>query len=186
MTLPALMLTRYEVTSERVIIELFPKEAPPKPQSEYLPYYSLTIAAGGFLAGDAPEPEGWVDAPKHGFRKRLIEGMFVTRVVGESMAPTIKNGSYCVFHSPVEGTRQGRIVLVQKRNMIDPETGGCYTIKRYKSTKSISQESWRHESICLIPDNPDRERYPILEFAPEDDADLRVVAEFIQMLSPAA
>ena len=34
-----------------------------------------------------------------------------------------------------------------------------------------------------IPDNPDRERYPILAFTPEDDADLRVVAEFIQMLS---
>ena len=145
----------------------------------------MAIAAGGFLAGDAPEPEGWVNAPKHGFQKRLSEGMFVTRVVGESMAPTIKNGSYCVFRSPVEGTRQGRIVLVQKRNMTDPETGGSYTVKRYQSTKSMGEEGWRHESIRLIPDNPDREKYPILAFSPEDDADLRVVAEFIQMLSPA-
>jgi hypothetical protein len=89
-----------------------------------------------------------------------------------------------VFRSPVEGTRQGRIVLVQKRNMTDPETGGSYTVKRYESTKSIGQESWRHESIRLIPDNPDREKYPVLGFSPEDDADLRVIAEFIQMLSP--
>ena len=110
--------------------------------------------------------------------------MFVTRVVGESMAPTIKNGSYCVFRSPVEGTRQGRIVLVQKRNMTDSETGGSYTVKRYESTKSVGQEGWHHESIRLIPDNRDRERYPILQFTPEDDADLRVVAEFIQMLLP--
>jgi hypothetical protein len=174
-----------EVTFERVIVELFPKEAQPKRLSDYLPYYSLAIAAGGFLAGDAPEPEGWVNAPKHGFPRRLSEGMFATRVVGESMSPTIKSGSYCVFRSPVEGTRQGRIVLVQKRNMADPETGGSYTVKRYESTKSIGREGWRHESIRLIPDNPDREKYPILEFSPEDDTDLRVIAEFIQMLSPA-
>lgn len=173
-----------EVSSERVIVEPFPKEAQPKPQSDYLPYYSLAIAAGGFLAGDAPEPEGWVNAPKHGFAKRLSAGMFVTRVVGESMSPTIKNGAYCVFRSPVEGSRQGCVVLVQKRNMTDSETGGSYTVKRYESTKSIGQESWHHESIRLVPDNPDRARYPILAFTPEDDADLRVVAEFIQMLSP--
>lgn len=172
-----------EVSSERVIVELFPKEAQPKPLSDYLPYYSLAIAAGGFLAGDAPEPEGWVNAPKHGFPKRLSAGMFVTRVVGESMAPTIKNGSYCVFRSPVEGTRQGRIVLVQKRNVTDSETGGNYTVKRYQSTKSMGEEGWRHESIQLIPDNPDREKFPILAFSSEDDADLRVVAEFIQTLS---
>jgi len=59
MTLPASTLTRYppkELSSSR-----FSKEAQPKPQSDYLPYYSLAIAAGGFLAGDAPEPEGWVN-----------------------------------------------------------------------------------------------------------------------------
>ena len=172
-----------EATSRRVVVELFPKEAQPKPLSDYLPYYSLAIAAGGFLAGDAPDPEGWVNAAKHGFPKRLSAGMFVTRVVGESMAPTIKTGSYCVFRSPVEGTRKGRIVLVQERNMTDPETGGSYTVKRYESTKSISQEGWRHESIRLIPDNPDRKKYPILDFSPEDETDLRVIAEFIQMLS---
>jgi hypothetical protein len=172
-----------DTTSRKVVIELLPKEARPTPLSNYLPYYSLAIAAGGFLAGDAPEPEGWVNAPKHGFPKGLSAGMFVTRVIGESMAPTIKNGAYCVFRSPVEGTRQGRIVLVQKRNMTDPETGGSYTVKRYESTKSIGQEGWRHESIRLIPDNPDREKYPILEFSPEDDTDLRVIAEFVQMLS---
>jgi len=167
------------------IIEIFPKESKPKLLSDYLPYYPLAIAAGGFLAGDDPEPEGWVRAVKHGFSKRLSGGMFVTRVVGESMSPTIKSGSYCVFRSPVEGTRQGRVVLVQQRNMTDPETGGTYTVKRYQSAKSIQEEGWRHKSIQLIPDNPDRQKFPILEFSPEDDADLRVVAEFIQMLSPA-
>lgn len=174
-----------EDLSEQVVIELFPAGSGQKPLPDYLPYYSLAIAAGGFLAGDAPNPEGWVEPGKHGFSKRISEGMFVTKVVGESMEPTIKNGSYCVFRSPVEGTRQGRIVLVQKRSMTDPETGGSYTVKRYRSTKLREGDAWKHESILLVPDNPDREKFPVLAFTSEDDADLRVVAEFIQMLSPS-
>src|SRR5207247_5221549 len=109
------------------IIELFPIESEPKRLSDYLPYYPLAVAAGGFLAGDAPEPKGWVHVVKHGFSRRLSEGMFVTQVVGKSMEPTIKDGSYCVFRRGVEGTRQRRIVLVRKRDMTDPETGGSYT-----------------------------------------------------------
>ena len=169
--------------SERIVIEPFSDESQQKPGPEYLPYYSLVIAAGGFLAGDAPDPEGWVNAVKHGFSKRPDNGMFVTRVVGDSMAPTIKSGSYCVFRTPVEGTRQGRVVLVQKRSLADPETGGSYTVKRYQSAKSTTEDGWSHETILLIPDNPDRERFPTLSFSAKHDADLRVVAEFIQMLS---
>ena len=40
------------------------------------------------------------------------------------------------------------------------------------------------EQIRLIPDNPDRATFPVLEFTAEDDADLRVIAEFVQMLTP--
>ena len=177
--------TLEEASHGRFAIRLFPREPPPEPASDYLPYYSLAIAAGGFLAGDAPEPEGWVHATNHGFSKRLGAGMFVTRVVGESMEPTIKSGSYCVFRSPVEGTRQGRVVLVQKRNMTDPETGGSYTVKRYRSSKVTTEEAWMHERIQLIPDNPDRTRFPVLEFSAVDAPDLQVVAEFVQMLHPA-
>ncbi len=173
-----------KLDAEKTIIELFPKEGE-QFGLDWLPFYPLKIAAGGFLAGDAPEPEGWVNAAKHGFSKRLTKGMFVTQVVGESMMPTINNGAYCVFRSPVEGSRQGRVVLVQKRNMADPETGGSYTVKRYRSTKSTGEDTWQHESIDLVPDNPDHERFPILRFSPIDETDLQVIAEFIQMLSPA-
>jgi len=171
--------------SDRILTALFPEQARQKPSPDHLPYYSLAIAAGGFLAGDAPEPEGWLNVAKHGFSKRISEGMFVTRVVGKSMEPTIKDGSYCVFRKGVAGTRQGRIVLVQKRDFADPETGGSYTVKRYRSAKSANEDGWRHESVDLIPDNPDRQAFPILHFLPKDEADLQVVAEFVDMLSPA-
>jgi hypothetical protein len=171
--------------SEAVLEDLFPEQARQKPSPDHLPYYSLAIAAGGFLAGDAPEAEGWVDVVKHGFSKRISDGMFVTRVVGKSMEPTIKDGSYCVFRGGVTGTRQGLVVLVDKLESTDPETGGNYTVKRYRSAKSATEDGWRHESIRLIPDNPNRDKFPVLEFSREDEADLRVVAEFVEMLSPA-
>jgi len=148
-----------------------------------LPYYKLQVAAGQFLEGDAPEPDGWVDVEKLGFRQRLSKGMFVSRVVGKSMEPTIRDGSLCVFRHPVEGTREGRVVLVQKRNFTDPETGGGYTVKRYHSTKSTIEDNWRHETIELIPDNPDRVKYPVLKFTSEDDTDLQTRAEFVAMLA---
>ncbi len=152
------------------------------PGVNHLPFFSLKVAAGGFEEDAAPEPAGWVDVTKYGYSKRLSEGMFVTQVIGESMQPTINDGSYCVFRSSVEGTRQGRILLVQKRDFSDPETGGAYTVKRYSSTKSTDGENWKHDSIQLIPDNPDRNRFPILLFELDHDTDLRVIAEFIQML----
>lgn len=166
------------------LVEHFQEGSPQQTLGEYLPYYSLAVAAGGFLAGDAPDPEGWVNVAKHGFSKRISDGMFVTRIVGKSMEPIIRDGSYCVFRRDVGGTRQGRVVLVQKRGLEDPETGGGYTVKRYESTKSTNEDGWKHDSIRLVPANLDREKFPILEFSSGDDADLRVVAEFVEMLTP--
>lgn len=167
------------------IIELFPEADQVPSATEYLPFYTVQVAAGGFKGDAAPEPQGWVHASKHGFRKRIGPGMFVTQIIGHSMEPTIKDGSYCVFQSPVVGSRQGRVLLVQKRGFTDPETGGNYTVKRYQSKKAVTEQGWRHERIELVPDNPDRERFPVLTFTPEDDTDLRVISEFIQMLTPS-
>lgn len=167
-------------TPPKITIERFPSSS-----DELLPYFSLSIAAGGFRQGYEPEPEGWVDVRRFGYKKRVARGFFVTRVTGRSMEPTITDGAYCVFRADVSGTRQNRIVLVQKRDFTDPETGGGYTVKRYQSAKSSTEEGWKHEQIRLIPDNPDRQTYPILQFSAENEADLQVVAEFVQMLEPS-
>jgi hypothetical protein len=170
-------------TLPRILMERFPTETENKPSADYLPYYPLAIAAGGFKQGYEPEPEGWVNVRKHGCTKPLDAGLFVTQVVGKSMEPTIRDGAYCVFRADVSGSRQHRILLVQKRDLTDPETGGGYTVKRYESKKTTKEEGWKHQEIRLIPDNADRAAFPILEFTPDDDADLRVIAEFIQMLN---
>jgi len=166
-----------------LVVERFPTDSEAEPSPDHVPFYSLAIAAGGFRQGYEPEPEGWVNVRRLGYAGPLSPGLFVTRVIGRSMEPTIRDGAYCVFRAGVSGTRQNRVLLVQKRDFTDPETGGGYTVKRYESEKTTSGESWRHVRIRLKPDNPDRAAFPILEFTPEDDADLQVIAEFVPVLA---
>ena len=89
--------------------------------------------------------------------------------------------SYCLFRAQVEGTRQGKTVLVQLRDATDPETGQRYTVKRYESEKAKRGDSWRHERITLKPANPDFE--PIVLTDSNED-ELKVIAEVVEVLAP--
>ena len=142
-----------------------------------LPLYGLRAAAGYFGDGEAVEPKGWIEAAGVG---RLDERMFVCRAVGRSMEPTIRDGDYLVFRARPEGTRQGRIVLVQYRGPADPDTGGAFAVKRYRSEKRRAPDGgWRHARVKLSPTNPD---YDPIVLTEEDAADVQVVAEFVTVL----
>ena len=143
-----------------------------------IPLVPLKAAAGAFGDPQHIEDDGfeWVAVES---RHRLRPGMFVAQVVGESMEPAIAASAWCLFRTPVEGTRQGRTVLVQLRDATDPETGQRYTVKRYRSEKTADADAWRHEKIVLEPLNPD--------FAPiiltgTDAGELQVIAEFVEVL----
>ncbi len=154
------------------------------PKERYItcvPLVPLKAAAGAF--GDPHHIEveefEWVTVES---RLRLRPGMFVAQVVGRSMEPVIPDGAWCLFRAPVEGTRQGKIVLVQLRDATDPETGERYTVKRYESEKAVMGDSWRHERITLKPTNPDFE--PIV-LTDADEVQLQVVAEMIEVFVPS-
>jgi phage repressor protein C with HTH and peptisase S24 domain len=115
------------------------------PFEDCVPIFDLEAAAGGFVAQD-PENVAWVELPA-AFRAR--EGQFVARVVGESMNRRIPNGAWCLFGADGGGSRQGKIVLVELRDVVDPESGGRYTVKRYESEKVVSEEGWRHAVVRL-------------------------------------
>ncbi len=144
--------------------------------TECVPLYSLKAAAGSFGDVQSVEPDGWVK-PETG--RKLRPGMFVARVVGKSMEPRIPNSAYCLFRSPVMGTRQGKIVVVQLRDEVDPESGERYTVKRYESEKRVSEEGWRHTRIVLRPDNYEFEPIILTE---ADEGTLEVVAELVEVL----
>jgi SOS-response transcriptional repressor LexA len=139
----------------------------------------LKAAAGAFGDPQHIEDENfeWVAVES---RHRLCKGMFVAQVVGKSMEPAIPDGAFCLFRAPVEGTRQGRTVLVQLRDATDPETGARYTVKCYESEKAAEGDSWRHATITLKPLNPDFE--PIV-LTGRDEGELQVVAELVEVLS---
>ena len=105
--------------------------------------------------------------------------MFIAQVVGKSMEPTIKDGSWCFFRPDQGGSRNAKIVLVDSRHITDPETMKSYTIKRYFSEKVTTEDTFRHAKIILRPDNKDFQDI-VLENVQEGD--FHVVAEFIEVL----
>jgi type I restriction enzyme R subunit len=157
----------------------------PRPEERYVtcvPLVPLKAAAGAFGDPQHVEDDNWewvaVD-PK----RRLRPGIFVAQVVGKSMEPAIPDGSYCLFRAPVTGTRQGKIVLVQLRDTIDPDNGERYTVKRYVSEKVTDGDSWRHSRITLKPINPDFQ--PIV-ITGSEEGELQVVAEYVEVLGDAS
>ena len=144
-----------------------------------VPLVPLAAAASAFgdphAVPDQSEWE-WVEVET---ARSLRPGMFVAQVVGHSMEPNIPDGSYCLFARPVTGTRQGKTVLVQLRDGIDPDTGERFTVKRYRSQKATDAEGWRHVRIVLEPTNPD---FAPIELSTDDEDSVAVVAELVEVV----
>jgi hypothetical protein len=125
---------------------------------------------------------GWVPTPEG------VKGdnrFFVAQVIGRSMEPLIPNGSYCVFRRDVAGSRGGKVLLVQHWAIDDPETGGSYTVKEYRSLKVEDPESgddapWKHTAIQLVPRN---KTFRAIWINPDQAEELRVIAEFVGLYS---
>lgn len=160
-----------------------PRVVRPTPAERFqncVPLVPLKAAAGWFSdaqnTGVAADWE-WVAVDT---RHRLRPGMFVAQVEGKSMEPQIPDGAYCLFASPVVGTRQAKTVLVQLHDQSDPEHGGRFTVKKYFSEKATSVDgAWRHVKITLRPNNPD---FDAIELATDDEESVSVVAEVVEVL----
>lgn len=109
-----------------------------------VPLVPLRFAADAFGEGQSLEDgaEAWVALPDW---VAPAPGMFVAQVEGESMNRRIPNGSWNLFRAAPAGSREGKVVVVQHRDIADPETGGRFTIKRYRSEKEAGPDgTWRH------------------------------------------
>lgn len=144
-----------------------------------VPVYDLAVAAGAFGEGQTPEPTGW--AKIHATRQ-LDSKMFLARVVGHSMEAAVPDGSWGLFRMFAAGTApsatalDGKRLIVQLRDETDPDTGGSYTLKRWKVSKF--DEATGIQQVELRPDNP---AYKTRKFT-AGDGDLRVVAEFLEVV----
>lgn len=120
-----------------------------------LPLYPFHIACGIFESGDALPEDGverWIDVSSCGFKPN--ENMFVVHAKGDSMKPKIHDGDLCVFERYTGGSREGEIVLAQI-SAEDDDYLCRYTIKKYHSEKIVSDDSWAHSKIELLPINTD-------------------------------
>ena len=156
---------------------LSPEEAADCPNA--VPIFDIKIAAGDFSKEQWLQDCQYAELPDHFTAK---PGFFVAQVVGDSMNKRIPNGSWCLFREVSDGSRDGKVVIVQSRNIQDPDTGGQYTVKIYRSEKTETQDSWSHRSIRLEPDSMDY-NFKALTVNPETSNDLRVVGEFKAIIS---
>src|ERR1700690_1655198 len=105
-----------------------------------------------------------------------------SKVVGRSMETAIPDGSWALCRlfpdgvAPSATALDARRVVVQLRNATDPETGGSYTIKRWRVT--ATDPDGGAAEIELRPDNPD--------FKPigmrREDGEMRLIAEFLEVV----
>ena len=97
-----------------------------------------------------------------------------------SVNKRIPNGSWCVFKASPEGSRQGKVVLVQHRKIQDPDSGQ-FTVKIYDSKKIASDRSWVHEPIILRPDSRGS-GFKEIVLHRDDASELRVIGEFVAVV----
>jgi uncharacterized protein len=149
--------------------------------SNVVPLLDLKVAAGGFSAGQWLAECQWVELPEPFVAK---QGYFIVQVVGESMNRRIPNGSWCLFRQPAGGSREGRIVLVESREVQDPDMGGRYTVKRYSSSKQVDAEGWRHTRIVLSPESDESRHQPIViaRDGVDEDSGFRILGEYVATL----
>jgi phage repressor protein C with HTH and peptisase S24 domain len=139
-----------------------------EPYRTHLPVYTLRAAAGFLSEEGAPEPEGWAPAPAW---RRPSERLFVAHVDGQSMEPLIPDGSLNLFSLDLQGSRQGKVVLIERFGTAAGT--GRYSVKRYTSRKAVSEEGWEHGAITFVPQNHDFEPW-----SPEP-GEFRIIAEWL-------
>jgi transcriptional regulator with XRE-family HTH domain len=139
--------------------------------ADAIPVMSVRAAAGA-LRGDARATEtlGWCvvpDAPGN---------CFVVSIHGDSMAPRIPDAAICLFtraHGPL---LRGRLLLLEHDSFHDAALGGSFAFKRLgavfhgRGRPRIALESLnrRYPTQILLLDDPD---------------DLRVIGEFVRVLT---
>jgi phage repressor protein C with HTH and peptisase S24 domain len=159
----------------RVLDRLYREHVETRPVEKFrthVPLYSLRAAAGRLGEEMETEAEDWVPVPEG---LRTTPDLFVAHVVGRSMEPRIPDGSLNLFRANPVGSRQNKILLIQRFGVLD-ETAR-FTVKKYTSRKVFGgEDEWRHERIRLEPLNPEFEAWDV------EPQDFAVVAEWLRVI----
>ncbi|QPH40384.1 DNA/RNA helicase domain-containing protein [Pedobacter endophyticus] len=149
-----------------------------KLNEQCIPFYDLSIAAGSFSEYQQVENVKYIELPDN---LKANTDYFACKIVGESMNKVIPNGAIALFKKYTGGSRNGLICLVESTNIYDKDLGGQYTIKEYRSRKTITEDSWQHEEISLHPLSTDM-NFETIVLRDEETIDFKVIGEFVRVL----
>jgi phage repressor protein C with HTH and peptisase S24 domain len=138
------------------------------------PVVNLVAAGGPFLENFEINTIGraYLPARIRAADKRL----FFMLVKGHSMEPVVHSGNYCLMRLTVAGSRNGRTVLVENREIAQ----SAYTLKRYFRPPQVGDRKGVIKLVSFNPDVPDIE---INENGESQDGRYAVVAELIEPVS---
>lgn len=167
-------------SSTKVVPLRIASPAERRPYQNCIPVVDLKAAAGGFGEFHMPDSDAnvWVEFPP---RIRPSIDLFVAQVVGQSMNRHIPDGAWCLFRLNPGGTRNGKIVLAQLRDYSDPDSGAAFTVKRYKSIKTVSGDGGQANILVRLKPESLLEGYRTIEIPPDEER-IRVLAEFLRVL----
>lgn len=143
-----------------------------------VPLYDFYAAAGTFSEMQMERDSVLIEGPEN---LKPNSDYFACKIIGESMNRHIPNGSICLFKPESGGSRNGKIVLVENRNIQDQDFNSAFTIKTYSSKKEISEDGWKHTSIVLSPYSFDP-TYKDVIINEEDAEGMRIIGEFVSIL----
>ena len=133
-----------------------------------VPVIDVSAAAGLLRDPQSVRVEGWwvIDAPAGGT-------LFVARIEGDSMEPTVPSGSFALFEAPAGPVDTGAVVLWQVRGADAPDDGGSYLLKRFGERLADGN------AVTLRSTN---RRRPTQQHSVRSPDDLRAVARFVRVV----
>lgn len=152
----------------------------PRPSAHGFPVLDLQAAAGAFgpeqvdldEIAHADDRIIWDDAPD------VRPGYFVARVTGRSMLPLIDDGAWCLFRASSLDEAGMRPMLV--RLVGQAEATSRFTVKDVRVEWSTDEDELQICSALVL--KPRNQAYPVMRVEGEQLADVRVVAELVEVL----
>lgn len=134
--------------------------------------YDLKVAATAFSEGKVPAALGRVFLDS---RKARRPGLFIAKVVGNSMSKVAPDGSWCLWQQieadDVPAPLSGEYLLVRREDLDDPHLGN-FTFKRWDRSETGAR---------LSPVSTDKSFKPIL-LTSDDERAAKHIARFIEVL----
>lgn len=145
-----------------------------EPTEALVPVLDLRPQAGKPRAQASTTWVGWARPPEG--RHLHAEGLVLARVRGDSMAPEIPDGTWCLFHQPASDLQVRKRVLVRVAEE-DPAAPGGFVVKRIGAIEAAN------DGLRLRLDSSNPDHAPTWLDVREADTS-PVVAELVEVLGP--